>query len=152
MPKVVDEQLIERRWTAARHILAQDPASRSHGVEIVDVTENSVEVIMPTGVDDSNGVGITHGGLTYFLADTAVGIASNLGDDTNVTSSATVTYLAPGPLGETLRAICTGPVAGAGRTSIYTTEVTREDGKSIVVVHSIMMSRRRPKTDASEEA
>jgi acyl-CoA thioesterase len=147
---MVDEQLIGRRWKAARHILAKDPASRSHGVEIVDVTENSVEVIMPTGVDDSNGVGITHGGLSYFLADTAVGIASNLGEDTNVTSSATVTYLAPGPLGETLRAICTGPVAGAGRTSIYRTEVTREDGQSIVVVQSTMMKLGRPKTESEQ--
>jgi len=147
---VVDEQLIERRWARARHILATDPASRSRGVEIINVTENSVEVAIATGFDDSNGVGITHGGLTYFLADSAVGIASNLTEDANLTSSATVTYLAPGPLGETLRAVCTGPVAGAGRTSIYRTEVTREDGQSIVVVQSTMMKLGRPKTESEQ--
>jgi acyl-CoA thioesterase len=139
---VADEQVLERRWAAARALLDGDPASRSRGVELVGLTEDTVELGFVIERDDANGVGLAHGGLTYFLADTAVGIASNLGDASNVTASATVTYLAPAPLGEVVRAVCRGPIAGAGRTSVYTTTVTRSDGQPIVVVQATMMELR----------
>ncbi|WP_168709355.1 PaaI family thioesterase [Arthrobacter sp. PAMC25564] len=145
---MVDQQLVEQRWGAARRFLAKDPASCSRGVEIAAVTEDAVEVVFVIGEDDANGVGIAHGGLSYFLADTAVGIAANLGNVTNVTSSATITYLAAGPLGDKLRAVCTGPIASAGRTSVYSTTVSRSDGQLIVVVQSTMMALGRPRHES----
>lgn len=133
------------RWEAAQVLLEADDASRSRGIELVRVTNDELEVIMPVATHDTNGVGIAHGGVAYFLADSAVGLAANSrGDGDHVTASATITYLAPGRAGDTLRAVCAGPVAQQGRTSVYTVNVLDSAGRTIAVLHESLTQLRKP--------
>jgi hypothetical protein len=73
---------------------------------------------MAGGVGDANGIGIVRGRIISLPADSAVGPAANsLGLQTCLTSSATISYLAPVRLAEKLRlaASAQSPVA-AGQT------------------------------------
>lgn len=106
---------------------------------------------MAVAEDDANGVSIAHGGIAYFLADTAVGLAVNSRDDgAHVTASATITYLAPGRVGDVLRAVCVGPVAQRGRTSVYTVNVIAPDGVTIAVMQETLTRLRGPLPENSE--
>lgn len=141
-----NEVTIQRRQ-AVQDVYERDPAALAHGVTVVDVTSDRVEIAMQVTKDDANGVGIAHGGITYFLADTAVGYASNsLGLGRVVTSAAMVSYLSPGRLGEELRAVCVGPIAHSGRTCVFDTTVMRPDGSPVAVVQSTMLVLREPGT------
>ncbi|MGX7727837.1 PaaI family thioesterase [Rhodococcus sp. 2H158] len=133
------------RWEAARLLLEADSASRSRGIELVRVTEDELEVTMPVAAHDTNGVGVAHGGVAYFLADSAVGLAANSRrDGSHVTASATMTYLAPGRAGDTLRAVCEGPVSQQGRTSVYTVRVLDSACRTIAVLHESLTQLRKP--------
>jgi len=135
------------RWQAVQEVHEQNPAALARGIIIVDVTLDRVEISMQVNSDDANGVGIVHGGITYFLADTAAGYASNsLGLGRVVTTAAMVSYLAPGLLGEELRAVCVGPIARSGRTCVFDTTVVRPDGTPVAVVQFTMLALREPET------
>lgn len=143
---IQDEVAIDRRQ-AVQEVYERDPAALAHGVVVVDVTDDRVEISMQVTNGDANGVGIAHGGITYFLADTAVGYASNsLGLGRVVTSAAMVSYLSPGRLGEELRAVCIGPIAHSGRTCVFDTTVIRPDGSPVAVVQSTMLVLRERDT------
>lgn len=125
-------------------LLERDTASRSRGVELVRASADEVEIRMRVGELDTNGVGVAHGGIAYFLADSAAGLASNSLDEyARVTASATMTYLAPAAAGEQLSAVCVGPVAERGRSSVFTVEVKNEHGDCIAVLHE-SLTRLRP--------
>ena len=142
------DQATQRR-AAVDRILTRDVASLTRGIQVVGVTADSVEVSMAVAEDDANGVSIAHGGIAYFLADTAVGLAVNSRDDgAHVTASATITYLAPGRV-SVLRAVCRarGP---RGRTSVYTVNVIAPDGVTIAVMQETLTRLRGPLPENGE--
>jgi len=77
-----------------------------------------------------NGHGICHGGIIFTLADTAFAYACNSHNQRVVALHCSITFLAPGKSGETLKATAKETVRN-GRNGIYDIEVHNEVGDTI---------------------
>lgn len=97
---------------------ADDPASRSLGMRIVEVGPGTSTLAMTVREDMVNGHGIGHGGFTFTLADSAFAFACNSYNRRTVAQHCEITYLAPTSLGDALTAIATERVR-EGRDGVY---------------------------------
>jgi acyl-CoA thioesterase len=87
---------------SAAAMWAGDRASRSLGMQIVDVGPGRATLRMAVTDDMVNGHGIGHGGLTFVLADSAFAFACNSYDRVTVAASAEIAFRAPTKLGDEL--------------------------------------------------
>ena len=83
-------------------LLARDAASRSIGIEIVEVGAGSAVVRMTVRTDMVNGHGVCHGGLIFMLADSALAFACNSGNVNTLAASASIDFVRPARLGTRL--------------------------------------------------
>ena len=112
---------------AVAHLAASDPCPTAHGIVAVEATPGRSTVSMVVREDMLNGHGICHGGMTFMLADTALAYAANAGNQATVTTSSSVSYLAPARLDDRLTATCR-VVAQGPRAGVYDVEVrTQQD-------------------------
>lgn len=119
--------------TAARSAQAMwegDHASKWFGFQISDVSEGAATLTLEVAQHHCNGHGMLHGGVTFALADSAFAFACNSRNIRTVAQSNSITYLAPGQLGDTLTARAT-EVSLTGRTGLYDVTVTTQTGSVI---------------------
>lgn len=109
---------------------AEDQASQGLGMRLVAVGPGTAELAMTVRPDMVNGHGICHGGFIFTLADSAFAFACNAYDQRTVAAHCSVTFMAPGRLGDLLTARCVERQR-FGRNGIYDVAVTREDGTLI---------------------
>jgi len=83
-----------------------------------------------------NGHGTVHGGLIFGLADGAFAYACNSRNQVSVAQQASISFLSPGRLGETLMAEAR-EVALQGRSGVYSVIVTGEDGRKVAVFQGL---------------
>ncbi len=81
---------------------SEDTASRSLGMELVEVAPGRATVTMTVREHMVNGHGIGHGGFTFALADSAFAFACNTYNRRTVAHSCQITYQAPIRLGDAL--------------------------------------------------
>ena len=79
-----------------------DSASRSLGMELVEVGPGRATIRMTVRDDMVNGHGIGHGGLTFTLADSAFAFACNSYNRRTVAQSCEITFHAATRLGDVL--------------------------------------------------
>ena len=113
-------------------MFANDRASKTLGMQVVDVAPGRATVAMSVRTDMLNGHDICHGGLIATLADTAFAFACNSYNELTVASGFSIDFVAPGRLGDVLSAQCT-EVSKSGRTGVYDTSVTNQRGERIAV-------------------
>ncbi|MBU2288385.1 MAG: hydroxyphenylacetyl-CoA thioesterase PaaI, partial [Gammaproteobacteria bacterium] len=113
-------------------MFANDRAARSLGIEIEAVGPGRAELAMTVREDMLNGHDICHGGLISTLADTAFAYACNSYDEVTVASGFGIDFLAPGRLGDRLRAVAI-EVSKSGRTGVYDIEVQNQRGERLAV-------------------
>jgi acyl-CoA thioesterase len=109
---------------------AEDSASRGLGMRLISVAPGRAELEMTITDKMVNGHKIAHGGFIFTLADSAFAFACNTYDQRSVAQHCTVTFLAPGKLGDLLTARATEKQR-IGRSGIYDITVTRQDGSVI---------------------
>ena len=78
----------------------------------------------------ANGQLICHGGVIFALADSAFAFACNSRNQSTVAQHNSITYVAPGKVGDTLVATAQ-EVSLSGRSGIYDVRVTDQTGKTI---------------------
>jgi len=86
--------------------------------------------------DMMNGHGIAHGGIIFALADTAFAWACNSRNVKTFAQQASITFLSPGKLGETLTAEARENSI-MGRSGVYDVKVNGEDGRVIAVFQGL---------------
>lgn len=114
-------------------MFAADLASRSLGIEVLEVSEGRAVVSMRVRDTMVNGHGIVHGGYVFLLADTAFAGACNSYGPVTVASGAEISFVASARLDEVL--IATAEVRTRyGRNGIYDVTVHREDpaGRTVI--------------------
>ncbi len=116
----------ERAEKASAAMLANDNASKWAGMEIATVDEGQAVLQLTVEPHHCNGHGICHGGVTFMLADSAFAFACNSRNQATVAQSNTITYTAPGRLGDRLTATAR-EVSLSGRSGIYDVTVTNQD-------------------------
>ena len=120
----------QRAEKVAAVMWANDQASPWIGIELGEVDEGSAVMELTIEKHHCNGHGICHGGITYLMADTAFAFACNSRNQSTVAHHNLISYLAPGRLGDRLRAEAR-EVSLIGRSGIYDVKVTNQDGQMI---------------------
>ncbi|GAB3442857.1 hypothetical protein GCM10027436_29160 [Actinophytocola sediminis] len=110
---------------SVRRMLADDLASRSLGMSLVDAGTGFAVVSMTVVETMVNGHGIAHGGFVFLLADTAFACACNSHGPVTVAAGADITFVASAKLGDELTASARERVT-YGRSGIYDVTVSRD--------------------------
>jgi acyl-CoA thioesterase len=111
---------------AARSMFESDLASRSLGIELVEVGDGHAVARMRVTEAMINGHDIAHGGYVFLLADTAFACACNSFGPVTVASGADITFVASARLGDEL--VATALLrTDYGRNGIYDVTVRRDD-------------------------
>lgn len=117
----------ERAERTAAAMLANDHASQSIGIELVEIDEAFSILELVVEARHCNGHGICHGGITFMLADTAFAVACNSRNQSTVAQHNVISFLAAGKLGDRLRAEAR-EVSLVGRSGIYDVRITTQTG------------------------
>ena len=114
---------------SAMAMWSSDRASKSLGMEIVDVAPGRATMRMTVREDMVNGHAIGHGGFTFTLADSAFAFACNSYNRSTVAASCEIRFLAPTRLGDVLVAEAVER-SRSGRDGVY--DITVKSGKIVV--------------------
>jgi len=117
---------------AAEAMYSRDHTAKALGIELVEVGPGRARLTMTVTKDMVNGHDILHGGLCFTLADTAFAYACNSHNFTTVAHSCSITYCAPGKLGDRLTAEATEQWV-KGRNGVTDVTVTNQDGTVIAL-------------------
>ena len=116
----------------ASAMFARDRAAQSLGMIVEEAREGYARVRMPIREDMVNGHAIAHGGMIFTLADTAFAYACNSRNVPYVALQVSISFTAPGRLGETL--VAEGrEITLAGRTGVYDISVRTESGTPVAL-------------------
>lgn len=107
-----------------------DNASRQLEMALEHIAPGEATVSMTVTDAMTNGHGSTHGGYMFALADSAFAFACNTYNQVTVAQHCSITYIAPGTLGDRLTAVAR-EIARNGRSGIYDVRITRADGTVI---------------------
>jgi acyl-CoA thioesterase len=110
----------------ADFLWGQDVTLRSLGLERLSIKAGHATVAMTVLPDMVNGLGITHNGTIFALADTTFALASNTYNERTIASHCCISFLRPTSLGDRLIATATEVVRSA-RSGIYDVSVTLEN-------------------------
>ena len=107
-------------------LLPLDKQASQLGITYVDSGKNYavIEIIL----DDRhlNFMGRCHGGVVFSLADTAFGLASNMGGNLSLAIDAHITFIKGASFGDVLRAHARR-VAASRKTAVYQADVCRDE-------------------------
>jgi acyl-CoA thioesterase len=109
-----------------------DNASSGLGMTLIAVAPGQSVVTMPITKAMVNGHGTCHGGYIFTLADSAFAFACNSYNQRTVAQHCSITFLAPGKLGDMLTARAT-ELSRTGRSGIYDIMVSNQDGTTIAI-------------------
>ncbi len=113
-------------------LLAADSYAVNLGVELDDVSSDSISVALDVKEAHTNFLGVGHGGMVFSLADCAFSLGSNAAGDRAVAIDTHLVLTAASRPGDRLTAVVTE--ASRGRTlGTYRVEVTRGDDRVIGV-------------------
>ncbi len=107
---------------------ANDNASRTLGIEVVEVTPGCATLAMTVLRDFTNGHDICHGGYIFMLADSAFAYACNNCNRNTVASAASIEFIAPAKTGDRLTAHAHERIRGS-KIGVYDVEVFNQDDK-----------------------
>jgi len=111
-------------------LVQQDRFARLLGIELEAVEPGFCRVGLTVTGDMLNAVGLTHGGVTFTLADFAFAVASNSHGAVAVALSAQMNYPAASRQGDRLTAEAREDNR-TGRTGLYTIEVRGTDERLV---------------------
>lgn len=117
-----DQRLAER---VVEGMVASDAFSRWLGIEVIAVAPKRSTCRMRVREEMVNGLGVTHGGIVFSLADSAFAFACNTHGRVTVSIENSITYPAPIAVGDVLTAIAKEDAA-SGRLSYYSAEVRNQ--------------------------
>lgn len=126
VPKISNEEA----WKIARWMRENDRFAALLGIELLEVEPGYCKVSMKVTGDMLNAVRVTHGGVTFALADFAFAVACNVSHKVSLALQAGINFTAPSKEGDTLFA--TAREASRGAVSgLYQVEVAREGGRVV---------------------
>lgn len=118
--------------SVARGMLARDAFSRWMGMELVAIAPGRCTVRMTVRPEMVNGFGVSHGGVVYSLADSALAFAANTNGRVTVAIENNIGYPVAVHPGNVLTAEATEDGAG-NRVAFYSVNVRNEAGVIVAV-------------------
>lgn len=121
------QKLAER---VVKKMVVDDAFSRWLGIEVVDVKPGFAKVEMEVRPEMNNGFNITHGGITYSLADSALAFASNSHGRVAVALETNISYIKKVNSGDMLTAT-TEELSLGNTIGVYNIKITNQDDLNI---------------------
>lgn len=113
-------------------MMAEDAFSQWLGIRVVEINTGYAHISMEIRDEMNNGFGITHGGIAYALADSALAFASNSYGRVAVALETNTSYLKPVNSGDILTA--TTEETKIGRTiGVYNILITNQNDKKVAL-------------------
>ncbi len=143
----------ERARKSAEAMWRGDRASQWFGMELQDVDAGRAVITLTVEPHHANGLGNCHGGVVFALADTAFAFACNSRNQATVAQHNSITYLAPGHIGDRLTATAQ-EVSLRGRSGVYDVEICNHEGAMIARFSGLSRSVKGQlfEEEASEES
>lgn len=116
--------------TRVERLLAADRYALHLGIRLVEAVDGRVVLEMPIVAEHLNFLDLTHGGAVFSLADCAMSLASNGGDQRAVAIDAHLVISGGSEAGDVLRAIAE-PAVGGRTLGTHRITVTRGDGRVV---------------------
>lgn len=111
-------------------MMAEDAFSRWLGIEVLEVKPGFAKIQMTVRPEMNNGFSITHGGITYSLADSAFAFASNSHGRVAVAMETNISYLKKVSSGDTLTA--TAEQLSLGNTvGVYNVHISNQEDEKV---------------------
>jgi acyl-CoA thioesterase len=127
-----------------KKVLYNDKFAEYNGIELLDIGEGKARVKMEISENHLNGVGITHGGALFTLADYAFAAASNSYGMVAVAINASISYMKATSQGTLIAEA--QEVAKNPKLATYTVRITDETG-DLVAIFQGMAYRKRDKIE-----
>jgi acyl-CoA thioesterase len=116
-------------------MMARDAYSRWLGAELVAIRPRACTLRMQVRADMLNGFGVSHGGVVFSLADSALAFAANTNGHVTVSVDNTISYPVSVELNDELIAVAEEETAG-DRLGFYRVTVARQDGTCVALMHA----------------
>ena len=127
----------------------QDAFSRWLGIEIVDVSEGYCRLKMTVRKEMLNGFHITHGGIAYSLADTALAFASNTHGKKCISMETSISHSESTKVGDILTAT-TEELSQTEKTGLYLITIANQDNKNIAYFKGMVYRLKKDWLSADE--
>ena len=115
--------------TIVKKMFDQDAFSQWLGIEIIKVKDGYCELKMTVREEMLNGFHITHGGISYSLADTALAFASNTHGKKCISVETSISHTECVKEGDILIAT-TKELSCTEKTGLYLITITNQDKKN----------------------
>lgn len=113
-------------------MMADDAFSQWLGIEIIDIEPGYSKLKMLVRQEMVNGFGVSHGGVTFSLADSALAFASNSYGRIAVAMENNISFMKKVMPGNTLTAE-TEELSIGRRIGVYNISVTNQDDKKVAL-------------------
>jgi acyl-CoA thioesterase len=110
----------------------KDPFSQWLGIEILARGAGHCQVQMTVREEMSNGFGVTHGGITYSLADSALAFSCNSQGIKSMSIETSISHTAPVRPGDVLIATA-HEMSLKNKIAIYDIPVVNQDGVTVAL-------------------
>lgn len=113
-------------------MMADDAFSQWMKIQIIDVKPGFVKISMKIRPEMNNGFGVTHGGITYSLADSALAFASNSYGRVALALENNISYMKKVNAGDVLTAE-TEEISIGNTIGVYNIKITNQDNKDVAL-------------------
>ena len=124
-------------------MVREDAFSRWLGIELVEIAPRRCVVRMKVRAEMVNGFGVSHGGIAYSLADSALAFASNTNGNVTVAIDNAIAYPRPVRVGDVLTAEAIEE-SFTNRLGFYRVAVTNQDSVVVATFRGTVYRTERP--------
>ncbi len=124
----MDKQKLAEK--VVKKMMADDTFSQWLGIEVLEIKPGYARILLVVRPEMNNGFGITHGGIAYSLADSALAFASNSHGRVSVALETNISYIKKVNGGDTLTATAE-EVSLGNRIGVYNIKVTNQDKEKV---------------------
>ena len=119
-------------WKIVNKMYDQDAFSQWLGIEIVDVSEGYCQLKMEVRKEMLNGFQITHGGIAYSLADSALAFASNSNGKKSLSVETSISHTISVKDGDGLTAT-TKELSRSNKIGVYLITIINKENQEIAI-------------------
>lgn len=131
---MTEPEELARAEAIAHKLLAGDPYCQWLGVVVEEATPTVVTLSLTVRAEMSNGLGISHGGIAFSLADTAFAFAVNCGGRICVTVNGAISYAKAVRTGD--RLVARAEVTATTRNLAFCEATVRDgEGTPVAIFH-----------------
>jgi acyl-CoA thioesterase len=139
-----DERALAER--VVRGMLRRDAFSEWLGIEALEIAPRRSTVRMKVRAEMVNGFGVSHGGIAYSLADSALAFACNTDGKVTVAIDNSIAYPKPARVGDVLTAVAEEE-SSTNRLAFYRVSVTNQSNVVVATFRGTVYKTDRTHTE-----